>query len=200
MASSVPVTPEHLAQRTASITDAIARVSSAANTYAEASKESLDNAANNSSNSSKTTEAAAQEALAVEVKKLLASVQGPAGVMYDLLGSACRATALRCLLDMGVFSVLPADGNTTMTADVLLSRLPSACGGGGGNQDVEKALLVRLLRCATAPGEGPLVEVAEETYAQTAFSSGVLGVPHLAAMFRQSELNWVSILFCFLES
>lgn len=184
MATAAPVTPEHLSQRTTSITDAIARISSAANAYAETSKKSLDYAASSSS-SSKATEAAAQEALAVEVEKLLAEVQGPTGVMYGLLGSVCRATALRCLLDMGVFSALPADG-TPMTADVLLSRLPGA----GGSQDpvvVEKALLVRLLRCATAPGSGPLVEVAEETYAQTGFSSGVLGVPHLAAMFRQGE-------------
>lgn len=185
MATAAPVTPEHLAQRTTSITDAIARISSAANAYAETSKKSLDNAANSSSSSSKATEAAAQEALAIEVEKLLAEVQGPTGVMYGLLGSVCRATALRCLLDMGVFSALPADG-TPMTADVLLSRIPGA----GGSQDavvvvVEKALLVRLLRCATAPGSGPLVEVAEETYAQTGLSSGVLGVPHLAAMFRQ---------------
>jgi hypothetical protein len=181
MATAAPVTPEHLAQRTTSITDAIARISFAANAYAETSKKSLDNAANSSS---KAIEATAQEALAVEVERLLAEVQGPAGVVYGLLGSVCRATALRCLVDMGVFSALPADG-TPLTADALLSRLPGA----GGSQDVvvEKALLVRLLRCATAPGSGPLVEVAEETYAQTGFSSGVLGVPHLAAMFRQGE-------------
>lgn len=179
MATAAPVTPEHLAQRTTSITDAIARISFAANAYAETSKKSLNNAANSGS---KAIEATAQEALAVEVEKLLAEVQGPTGIMYGLLGSVCRATALRCLLDVGVFSALPADG-TPLTADVLLSRLP---GGAGGSQAlVEKALLVRLLRCATAPGSGPLVEVAEETYAQTGFSSGVLGVPHLAAMFRQ---------------
>lgn len=164
MATPGPLTPESLAQRTASISDAIARVSSAATAYAETSKKKLgaDDAAN--SNSSKTTEAAAQGALEVEAKKLLAEVQGPAGAMYDLLGSVCRASALRCLLDMGVFAALPEDG-TPMTADVLISRLP-----GGG--DVEKALLVRLLRNVTAVGAGPVVEVAEEVYAQVGVSSG----------------------------
>ncbi|KUI57275.1 Demethylsterigmatocystin 6-O-methyltransferase [Cytospora mali] len=117
----------------------------------------------------------AQEPLTIEIKKLLSEVQGPMGALLDLMGSLCKTTALRCLLGLGVFTTLPPDG-TPMTADALLSRLPV--------RDVEKALLIRLLRNATAPGAGPLVEVDEETYAQTGASS-VLGVPGLAAMFRQ---------------
>ncbi|ROW08839.1 hypothetical protein VMCG_02694 [Cytospora schulzeri] len=158
MATAAPITPDSLAQRTASINDAIARVSSAANAYAETSKERLEEGANSSSSSKATHEAAAQESLAVEVRKLLAEVQGPAGVMFDLLGSLCRATALRCLLDMGVFGALPADG-TPMSADVLLSRLAPVGDDPDNDVVVEKELLVRLMRNATTPGAGPLVEV-----------------------------------------
>ncbi|KUI63894.1 Demethylsterigmatocystin 6-O-methyltransferase [Cytospora mali] len=177
MAATSPVTPESLSQRTASITNAIARISSAAAAYAETSKKILEDADGSGNNDIKnlTTEAAAQESLAIEVKNLLSEVQGPMGALLDLIGSLCRTTALRCLLDLGVFTTLPPDG-TPMTADALLSQLPVP--------DVEKALLIRLLRNATAPGVGPLVETDEETYAQTGASS-VLGAPGLAAMFRQ---------------
>lgn len=187
MAAAAPITPESLAQRTTSINDAIARIISAATAYAETTERSLDAGPNTG------LAQAAQEALAVETKKLLAEVLGPTGTIINLLGSTGTTAALRCLLELGVFAALPADGTPT-TADELVRRLAAA--GSGSGVDVEKALLVRLLRNATAPESGPLVaEVGEETYAATRYSAalgaGPAGgpaplVPMVKQMFDES--------------
>lgn len=160
-----PATPESVAKRVASIKDAVARVSTAADAYADISTKALDT----SNPAADTTSSQAE--LVSEIKKLLVEVQGPFGAMFDLFGSLPKITALRCLLEMGVFTALPASGEPA-TVDEILSRL---------EVDVERALLVRLLRVTAA--DGPLAEVGEETYAQTA-SSGVMAHPDLAAMFK----------------
>lgn len=163
--AGIPTTPEAVAKRNASIKDAVTRVSTAAEAYADVSTR----AAASSGSAVDTTSSQAE--LVSEVKKLLAEVQGPFGAMFDLFGSLSKIAALRCLLEMGVFAALPASGEPA-TVDEILSRL---------EVDVEKALLVRLLRVTAA--DGPLVEVGEETYAQTAFS-GVMANPDLGATFK----------------
>lgn len=163
--AGLPATPEAVAKRVASIRDAVTRVSTAAEAYADISTKAV------ASGGSAAETTSSQAQLVGEVKELLATVQGPFAAMFDLLGSLTRIAALRCLAEMGVFTALPASGEPA-TVDEILSRL---------DVDVEKALLVRLLR-TTAAG-GPLVEVGEETYAQTAFSA-VLAHPDLAATFK----------------
>lgn len=112
----------------------------------------------------------------------MSEVQGPAGRLYDLFGSVCWATALRCLLDMGVFEAMPGDG-TPVTVEELLARVNAGKGGGGV---VEMGLLVRLLRNVTGPGVGGLVvEVGEEVYAWRGDELGILEVGGLGSMFRQ---------------
>ncbi|ROW15498.1 hypothetical protein VPNG_02420 [Cytospora leucostoma] len=193
MAATAPITPESLAQRTASINDAIARIITAATAYAETTERSLDAGPNTGllQAAAATTVAAAQEALAAETKKLLAEVLGPFGAILELLGSTGRASALRCLLELDVFAALPADGTPT-TADELVRRLAA-----DGGTDVEKALLVRLLRNVTDPGSGsgsgPLVaEAGEEAYALTPFSAALRGaagaqlVPLVKQVFDES--------------
>lgn len=194
MAAISPLSTESLAKRTTSINDAIARVTSAATAYAEITKKGLDDdggsSSRNNSNITPTAEATAQgqariqaqEALTVQARRLLAEVQGPMGAIFDLLGTTCRLAALRCLLEVGVFAALPADG-TALTVDALLARLPprdvgrhhEQGGEGGGGGKIEKELLVRLLRNAAVPGWGPLVEVGEETYALDVSTSTVRG-------------------------
>lgn len=160
-----PATPESVAKRAASIKDAVTRVGTAAEAYADISTRALAD----SGLAADTTSSQAE--LVGKIKKLLAEVQGPFGAMFDLFGSLSKIAALRCLLEMGVFTALPASGEPA-TVDEILSRI---------EVDVEKALLVRLLRVIAV--DGPLVEVGEETYAQTAFS-GVMAHPDLAATFR----------------
>lgn len=158
-----PATPESVARRTASIQDAIARVSSSAEKYAEISEKNI-------GDPSKAAETATvQNGLALDIRKLLREVQGPMGTMMELVGALVRTAALRSLLEMGVFSTLPADG-TPMTVDDLLQKL---------EVPVEKALIVRLLRNAS----GPLVETDTETYAQTPFSAPLTN-PDLVATFK----------------
>lgn len=79
MASAPPATPESIAKRTASINDAIARVSAAAAAYAEASKKGLGDGDGDAAASpaAATTAQAAQDALVVEARGLLAETQGP---------------------------------------------------------------------------------------------------------------------------
>ncbi|KAK7735620.1 hypothetical protein SLS53_007360 [Cytospora paraplurivora] len=191
MAATAPITPESLAKRTASINDAIARIGSAATAYAEITERSLDAGPNTglTQAAAAATVAAAQEALAAETRKLLAEVLGPFGAILDLLGSTGRTAALRCLLELGAITALPADGAPT-TADELVHRLAT-----DGGVDVERALLVRLLRNVTDPGSGsgPLVaEAGEETYALTPYSAifrGAAGaqlVPLVKQMFDES--------------
>jgi hypothetical protein len=163
--AGLPVTPEAVAQRVSSIRDAATRVSTAIDAYADISTK----AATGHGPSADTTSSQAQ--LLGDIKKLLAEVQGPFGAMLDLFGSLTKLAALRCLAEVGVFTALPSNGEPA-TVDEILSRL---------DVDVEKALLARFLR--TAAAEGPLVELDEETYAQTAFS-GVMVHPELAATFK----------------
>lgn len=163
--AGLPVTPESVAKRTASIQEAVTRVSTAAEAYGHVSTRALAG----SGSAADTTSSQAE--LVSEIKKLLVEVQGPFGAMFDLFGSLSKMAALRCLVEMGVFAALPASGEPA-TVDEILSRL---------EVDVEKALLVRLLRVTAA--DGPLVEVGEETYAQTAVS-GVMTHPDLAATFK----------------
>lgn len=163
--AGLPATPEAVAKRAVSIKDAITRVGTAAEAYADISTRAL-------ANSGLAADATSSQAgLVGEIKKLLAEVQGPFGAMFDLFGSLPKIAALRCLLEMGVFTALPASGEPA-TVDEILPRL---------DVDVEKALLLRLLRVTAV--DGPLVEVGEETYAQTAFS-GVMAHPDLAATFK----------------
>lgn len=82
--SAPPATPESLATRTASIQDAISRVSTAAESYAEISRKSL------GGDSSVAETTAAQNALVLEAKKLLIEAQGPLGSLFDLIQSVCR--------------------------------------------------------------------------------------------------------------
>lgn len=168
--AGIPATPEAVAKRVASINDAVTRVSTAASAYADVSTKAAA-AASDGSPAADTTSSQAQ--LTSEIKKLLAEVQGPFAAMFDLFGSLTKIAALRCLAEVGVFAgaALPASGEPA-TVDEILARL---------DVDVEKALLVRLLRAAAAGG--PLVEVGEQTYAQTA-ASGVLAHPDLAATFK----------------
>lgn len=163
--AGLPTTPEGVARRLASIRDAVTSVSTAAEVYADTSTSAL------ASSGSTAGAASSQAQLVSEIKKLLAEVQGPFGAMFDLFSSMSKIAALRCLLEMGVFAALPAGGEPA-TVDEILSRLEG---------DVEKALLVRLLRATAA--DGPLVEVGEETYAQTAVSS-VMAHPNLGATFK----------------
>lgn len=163
--AGLPVTPESVAKRAASIKDAVTRVSTAAEAYADISTKAL------ASSGSAADTASSQAELVSEIKKLLVEVQGPFGAMFDLFGSLSKIAALRCLLEMGVFAALPASGEPA-TVDEILSRL---------EVDVEKALLMRLLRVTAT--DGPLVEVGEDTYAQTALS-GVMTHPDLAVMFK----------------
>jgi hypothetical protein len=163
--AGLPSTPETFAKRIGSIQDAVTRVSTAAEAYADISTKTA------AGSGSAADTASSQAKLVGEVKKLLAEVQGPFGFMFDLIGSLTKIATLRCLAEVGVFAALPASGEPA-TVDEVLSRL---------EVDVEKALLMRLLR--TAATDGPLVEVGEETYAQTAFS-GVMAHPDLAATFK----------------
>ncbi|KAF9636977.1 putative o-methyltransferase protein [Lasiodiplodia theobromae] len=175
--SAPPATLESLATRTASIQDAIARVGTAAESYAEISRKSL------GGDSSVAETTAAQNALVLEAKKLLIQAQGPLGSLFDLIQSTCQTAAISALLEVGVFNALPVDG-TPMTADELVQKL---------QVPVEKALLVRLLRNVTVTG--PLVEVDEETYAQTPFST-LLTNPDLAATYKHiMDEGWPSIAF-----
>ncbi|KAK2602558.1 hypothetical protein N8I77_009076 [Diaporthe amygdali] len=160
-----PATPEAVAKRNASVRDAVARVGTAAEAYADASTKALASSVSAADTSS------SQAELVGEIKKLLAEVQGPFGAMFDLFGSLSKVAAIRCLLEMGVFTAIPASG-TPATADEILSKL---------EVDAEKALLVRLLRVAST--DGPLVEVGEETYAQTP-SSSIFAHPDLMATFK----------------
>ncbi|KAL1881789.1 hypothetical protein Daus18300_000842 [Diaporthe australafricana] len=148
-----PAKPEAVAERTASIQNAVTRVASAAEAYADISTKALAN----SSLAADTTSSQAE--LVSEIKSLLTQVQGPFGAMFDLFGSLSKVSAIRCLVEVGVFTAIPASG-APATANEILSRL---------EVDVEKALLVRLLRIVAT--DGPLVEVGEETYARTAASS-----------------------------
>lgn len=163
--AGLPVTPESVAKRAASIQEAVTRVSTAAEAYADISTKAL------ASSGPAADTTSSQAELVSEVKKLLAEVQGPFYTMFDLFGSLSKIAAIRCLVEMGVFAALPASGEPA-TVDEILSRL---------DVDVERALLVRLLRVTAA--DGPLVEVGEETYAQTAVS-GVMANPDLSAMLK----------------
>lgn len=167
--ASLPAAPEAIAKRVTSIQDAVTRVSTAASAYADVSTKAAATAAADTTTS--------QAHLISEIKKLLAEVQGPFGAMFDLFASLTKIAALRCLAEVDVFagSALPASGEPA-TVDEILARLDVDGG-------VEKALLVRLLRAAAAGGSGPLIEVGEETYAQTA-SSAVLAYPDMAATFK----------------
>lgn len=76
-----PATPESVARRTASIQDAIARVSSSAEKYAEISEKNI-------GDPSKAAETATvQNGLALDIRKLLCEVQGPMGTMMELVGA-----------------------------------------------------------------------------------------------------------------
>lgn len=163
--AGIPATPESVAKRVASIKDAVTRVGTAVDAYADISATALTPGGSTADTSS------SQAGLVSEIKKLLAEVQGPFSAMFDLFGSLSKVAALRCLAEMGVFAAIPASGEPA-TVDEILSRL---------EVDVERALLVRLLRVAAA--DGPLIEVGEETYSQTAFS-GVMAHPDLAATFK----------------
>lgn len=160
-----PTKPEAVAERTASIREIVTRVASAAEAYADISTKALAN----SSLAADTTSSQAE--LVSEIKRLLAQVQGPFGAMFDLFGSLSKVAAIRCLVEVGVFTAIPASG-TPATADEILSRL---------QVDVEKDLLLRLLRIAAT--DGPLIEVDEETYARTAASS-IFVHPDLMATFK----------------
>ncbi|OJD36264.1 o-methyltransferase protein [Diplodia corticola] len=175
--SAPPATAESVAARAASVQGAIARVSSAAESYADISRSAI----GSPSSAAETT--AAQHALALEAKKLLLQVQGPIGGIMDLVQTGCQTAAIRALLEIGVFNALPKDG-TPMTADDLMQRL---------EVPVDRALLVRLLRNVTTTG--PLAEVDEETYAQTP-SSTLLTNPDLIATFRHiMDEAWPSLAF-----
>ena len=163
--AGLPATPEAVAKRVTSIQDAVTRVSTAAEAYAKIATEAP------ATGGSAADTTSSQGELVSEIKKLLVEVQGPFGAMFDLFASLTKFAALRCLAEMGVFAALPTSGEPA-TVDEILSRL---------GVDVEKALLVRLLRASAA--DGPLVEVGEETFAQTAVSS-VMAHPDLAATFK----------------
>ncbi|KAL0257106.1 hypothetical protein SLS55_007916 [Diplodia seriata] len=169
MSTAPPTTPDSIA----SIQDAISRVTSATESYADISRRS--------SSAAETT--AAQHALALEAKKLLLEAQGPMGSMLELIQTGCQTAVIRALLEIGVFNALPADG-TPMAADELLPKLEVS---------VDKTLLVRLLRMVTTTG--PLAEVDEETYAQTPFSTMLTHPDFIATYKHIMDEAWPAIAF-----
>ncbi|KAH7057092.1 putative O-methyltransferase [Macrophomina phaseolina] len=97
------------------------------------------------------------------------TVGGPFRMVFKHGENLAYTGAVRALLEMGVFNALPSDGSS-MTAAELAKRL-----------SVDKELLVRLMRIATALG--PFHEAGPEEYQHTAFSKIYLQ-PELAGMLK----------------
>ncbi|POS81569.1 O-methyltransferase [Diaporthe helianthi] len=174
--AGLPTTPEAVSKRIASINDALTRVSTAAEEYADMSTKGAAAAAQDTTTAAAAAASSAQAQLVSLVKNLLAEVQGPIGAILDLFSSLPKIAALRCLAELGVFAAAAGTSGEPATVDEILGRL-------GDDVDVEKALLVRLLR--TAAAAAGVVEVGEGTYALTASSAArVLAHPDMAAMFK----------------
>jgi len=98
----------------------------------------------------------AHGALVLSAMKLLNAIRGPVDSVSVHSENAAYSGAVRALLEMGVFDALPKDGSS-MNATDLAEKL-----------NVDQALLIRLMRCATFAG--PFAETAPEEYAHTPHS------------------------------
>ncbi|KAL1637491.1 hypothetical protein SLS56_000629 [Neofusicoccum ribis] len=127
-------------------------VSSAGQNYLELIKK--DAGHNSRGNAEELSEA--KEVLLEQLSQLTRSVAGPFGMVYKHGENTAHTGAVRALYEMGVFNALPEDGES-MTAVELAKRLK-----------VDKDLLVRLMRIATALG--PFKELGPEEYAHTEYS------------------------------
>lgn len=158
-------TSEAVAGQNAAIQESLKDVSVAAESYAQISMKNV-----GQDGMQETGEVGeARMALVLEAWKLLRAIRGPVDTLFEHFEKMSHTSACRALLEIGVFDKLPMDG-TSMTASELVEAL-----------GVDKLLLVRLMRVATAPG--PFAEVGPQTYAHTIFSQ-MYNVPALRGVLK----------------
>ncbi|KAF4310395.1 O-methyltransferase family 2 [Botryosphaeria dothidea] len=112
--------------------------------------------------------AEAKELLLAQAMQIIQTVSGPHRMVFKHGETAAHTGAVRALLEMGVFNMLPENGS--MTATKLSKELV-----------VDKELLVRLMRIATTLG--PFKEVGTEEYSHTEYSKVYLQ-PQMRGMLK----------------
>ncbi|KAL1966251.1 hypothetical protein VTN77DRAFT_4604 [Rasamsonia byssochlamydoides] len=156
---------EQIAQQNAAIKQQLATVIALAEQY---EKLSTQNAGKSDVEGTKEV-SSAHTALCTETQKLLRTVRGPLDFVWSHFENVANTSAVRAVLEMGVFEALPKDC-TPMKASDLAERLK-----------VEKDLLVRLMRMASVIG--PFQETGPEEFAHTPYSLIYL-VPEIDGIFK----------------
>ncbi|OBT66502.1 hypothetical protein VE03_03651 [Pseudogymnoascus sp. 23342-1-I1] len=158
-------TPESVAQEITAIRQSLKEVSAAVDRYAEVATKNVSLAG---------TVAAGEVSeshtrLFMESHKFMRTARGPLDMVFSHTENSSHSGALRAVMEMGVFDAIPVDGSPT-TATELAQKL-----------NVDKDLLVRLMRCVTIIG--PFAELGPEKYAHTAYSKMYL-VPEIKGLFK----------------
>ncbi|KAF2837272.1 o-methyltransferas-like protein [Patellaria atrata CBS 101060] len=158
-------TPDAVAQQNAAIQASLEHFTSGVKSYSHISTQN----AGKTGIQESCEVAAAHTSLVLDAVNLLRAVKGPVDMVFSHFENAAHTGAVRALLEMGVFHALPMD-ESSMTATELAEKL-----------NVNKLLLVRLMRAATPAG--PFKEVGVEEYAHTPYSKLYL-VPELGGVFK----------------